>query len=403
MTSNPINRWTAFSVMLVLAFIVFSAGCAGSGEPNTGSDDFYNDDDQTAWVDQAALNVDDEIIGTGVVLSEADFDELALLSNPLSDPDWDRFFGPAGAGAKYERVGQADQSWQYIDSDTGCTWEITIALTKRVNNLVPASDVFDDGTYRWFYSMYGPDHYLSSYAPLFNVALNCLAGPWDHTTIGYGIAIIDYRVAYRLISGEVCEFGCGCDVKAEALYRSNMEARTYIGPICPFITRIANSYGVDRAQAVFNGKVMFDETAGAQSGDEVQVSIDVEMGGNLSSKDGVSVSGTVGQSETRNKDEGTADDFINGFGKDSSDECTGFIALNTGGKAFARHDARAWARSYVDTTSCAIYLVVDMSDCGGGVGWLFRSGSSQDQIDEDTKNLIRPFFEENGYSNYPSN
>ncbi len=398
---NPLSRRFLLLYMFLLSFalILTVCGCSKDDE-EVPEDQTQIDTDTTKILSDTLLTTDSpaEPAGSGVILSPDKFDSLAKLSNPISNEQWDYFFGHLFSN----ETETYDYSWEYYDT-MECGWEITIVLTKRQNTVIPESDSYDEGKYKYFLRNGATAHNCYVAAPKASESVNCLNGPWDKTVIGYGITIIDYRVTWRKLFGPpTCRIDCQCEATGEALYKSTCWARTWVGFWCLHITRIANSYAVDQAQAVMNGSEIFRESAGAQSGDDVQVSISFELGGTVSSRDGVSATASVGQSETRLKNEGTAEDYLNAYGQKSVSACNGFIALNTGGKAFAKHDARAGARAHVWTKSSAVYLVVKCPGCGNGsIGWVAMAYSDKNQMDNDIDNLIKPFFSHHGFSNYP--
>ena len=124
------------------------------------------------------------------------------------------------------------------------------------------------------------------------------------------------------------------------------------------------------------------------------------MGGEFSGQGGLHGSVSISSSETHVKDSGTAEDALNGFGKGSSTADSGWIVLNTGGKAFARHDGRAGARSRTLTDDAAIYIVVTVD--GHSVGLYAQVGGNPTQMQTDRTGMMQPFFAARGIVNYPS-
>jgi hypothetical protein len=344
-----------------------------------------------------------EIADSGYVMDNETFDLLETMPNPLTNEQWDAVFVDH-SGASADRTANAEPtkySWFWSSPTSQCLYEVTVVFTYRENTSTPASENFDDGTYAYHIWAAGPAHYLRVDAVKYGVGVNCLDGPWDKTATGYGMGIIEYRVAWRLLAGH-CDFEAPVLVEAEAYYKSHEWVDTWVGFVCPGITRIANAYAVDQAQAVFNGTSLFERTAGAQSGDAVQTSISFTLGGELAGgkESGAKVSGSVGSSETRNKDEGTAEDYINGFGKGSSSDVSGYVYVNAGGKAFARHDARAAASAEVTTQSWGEYLVVTVA--GQSAAFYVTGGADSTQRANDINELVRPFFEARGWTNVPT-
>lgn len=336
----------------------------------------------------------------GYYLDPDEYDLLVALPLPITNDQWDTFFlSKNGNSAGRTTQGVQEASWFVWEND--CKYEVTVAFTSRRNNNTPASVSWDNGTYKHFRSVVGPAHSLSVAAPKASVSVNCFAGPWDYTEIGYGLDIIEYAVTYRLVIGDesYCDYDPDTLAEVEAIYKSNMWARTWVGFWSPFCTRISNAYAVDRAQAIFNGTTLFDIAGGAQSGDSVSSTISITMGGQFSSQSGLTGSASISSSETRVKNSGTAEDALNGFGKGSSTADSGWIVLNTGGKAFARHDGRAGARSRTLTDNAAIYIVVTVD--GHSVGLYAQVGGNTAQMQADRTGMMQPFFEARGLNNYP--
>lgn len=401
MDSNSIKRPTVshlfFPIVICffIALILPSCGGGGTTPEEAPPEQKQLDADQTTG--QAGAG-DVRIISTyeteGVLLDNDSFDLLMTLDNPLSTTGWDLVFG-GHSGQSVERTAAFD----YLDPDTECLWEITIAFTYRQNPSPPDLVDEDLGDYKYWRTVSGPVHSAYVAAPKAAVSVNCFDGPWDRTEAGYGIAIIEYRVAYRLQAGYPgCELDLTAEVDAEAYYKSTQWSRTWVGFWSPLCTRIANAYSVDHAQSIFNGTTLFDQSAGAQSGDDVSVTIDVSLGGDFG---GASGSVSIGSSETRNKDEGTSEDFLNAFGKSSSGGLSGYIFVNSGGKVFARHDGRAGARSHLMVTSVGIYLWVNLPDIGYSAPYYYLHGHNAAQRAQDLENLVQPFFEARGFADTP--
>lgn len=360
----------------------------GSSDPEVAQDQDF---------EQEGVNAENT---GGYYLDPDSYDLLVALPLPITNDEWDTFFlSKNGNSAGRTTQGVQEKSWFVWVED--CQYEVTVAFTSRRNNNTPTSVNWDNGTYKHFRSVVGPAHSLSVAAPKAGVGVNCFAGPWDYTEIGYGLDIIEYAVTYRLVIGDesYCEYDPDTLAEVEAIYKSNMWARTWIGFWSPFCTRLSTAYAVDRAQAIFNGQTLFDIAGGAQSGDSVSTTISITMGGELSGKGGLTGSASISSSETRLKNSGTAEDALNGFGKGSSSADSGWIALNTGGRAFARHDGRAGARSRTLTDDAAIYIVVTVD--GHSVGLYAQVGGNTAQMQVDRTGMMQPFFAARGINNYP--
>jgi hypothetical protein len=420
---------TLHNYLTLVLFIMLSSigifGCGGGSSPivpgpsdpgpsDSGPSDpdpavLLPEDDQRAPEaisgSESTLTQEDvvfEVADTGLVLDNDTFDLLETMPNPLTNEQWDAIFVDH-SGASVDRTANADPakySWVWSSPTAQCAYEVTVAFTYRENQSTPGSENYDDGTYAYNIWSAGSAHYLRVDAVKYGVGVNCNDGPWDKTAIGYGLGIIEYRVAWRLVAGH-CDFEAPILAEAEAYYKSHEWVDTWVGTWCPFGTRIANAYAVDQAQAVFNGTSLFERTAGAQSGDAVETSISFTLAGELAGgkESGAKASASISSSETRNKDEGSAEDYVNGFGKSSSTDSSGYIYVNAGGRAFARHDARAAASAEVTTQSWGEYLVVTVA--GRSAGFYVTGGADSAQRTKDIDDLVRPFFEARGWTNVP--
>jgi len=370
------------------------------GEDLQSSDD---EDKDTEQPQDSTPDIQADLPGLtgGHYLDPAEFDLLLTLSNPISDDMWNMLFASKGGDSADRNAQGGTEEPSFYHYVGECCYEITVAFTTRRDNNTPNED-FDNGTYKYKREVLGSAHVLYVAAPKASVGVSCWSGPWDKTEMGYGLDMVEYKVTYRLVSGnaEDCPYEPDVLAEAEAIYKSEMWARTWVGMWSPFCTRISNAYAVDRAQAIFNGKVLFDEAGGAQSGDQVSSTIDISMGGEFSGKDGLSGNVTISSSETHVKDSGTAEDFINGFGKDSSNALAGWLVINSGGKAFARHDGRAGARSRVLTNNTELHLVVTVE--GVPFAYFYQAGADSEQMAADKTNMAQPFYKARGFDNFPN-
>jgi hypothetical protein len=400
---NPRNM----AAMLVLtAFIVLRTTGCGSGPTDPSDTDMHKKFKNpvstpgplsTGTVEPAVISPT-----AGYILDETEFDLLQTMSNPLTNEQWDLIFGSHTGGA-VDRTGNdgPKKSWYYSSPTEQCAFEVTVAITYRSNES-HADEHADDGTYAYSRWAFGSEHGASSLAPKDEATVDCFFGPRDRETSIAGVNIIEYRVAWKRIAG-TCEFDAPINVEYEVFYKSRVFSNAIYGESCPGLERIANCFAADRAQAVANGKNLFASSAGTQSGDDILPSLTWDMGGGT----GVTSPVTMASGDMVTKEEGTidlpnqgvAEAFINGFGKDSDTGFTGYVLLSSGCKVHAEQDSRACAAASVSTRTMGLYGVIDVG--GTSTYFYWYGGADATQVSKDATDLMRPFFAMRGYPDVP--